>query len=74
MQLQQGWFKLIFIWWNTVDHYTKYCIYCHMVFNAIVVTFLMTLIGNKFIIIVIPTLQVWYILHPNNFVMKCCHG
>ena len=51
------------------------------------VTFLLTFLVNEFTSIVIPTyfsfthivaiiaeMQVWYILHPNSFVMKFSHG
>jgi hypothetical protein len=42
-----------------------------VVFYVIVVTFLMTLFINNLTSAII---HFWYILHPNSFVMKYCHG
>ena len=63
------------------SNYTKCFLLCDMVFYVIVVTFLMTLLVEKFTNIFISTYY-WFIrffcflhvLHPNIFVMKDCHG
>ena len=46
-----------------------------MVFYVTMVTFLMTLLMNKFTSIAYSNFLLdCHILDPNNFVMKCCHG
>ena len=45
-----------------------------MLFYVSVVTFLKTLLINKFISIVIPTLQVWHALHPKIYVINYYYG
>ena len=49
-----------------------------MVFYVVVVTFVMTLLMNKFINdVILPYflfIQSWKILHPNISIKKNCHG
>ena len=45
-----------------------------MVFYGIEATFLLTFLMNKLTNTLISTLHVWYILHPNIYVIKYCHG
>lgn len=59
--------------------YTRYCIQCHIILYVTLVTFLVTLLMNKFTSVIIPTyifveyFRIWYILHAYIFVMKKCH-
>ena len=38
------WIGLVMLW----GYYTKYCLQCHMVFSITMVTFLMSILRNKF--------------------------
>ena len=64
----------VYIERNLQPNYTIQCILCHMVFYGIEATFLLTFLMNKLANILISTLHVWYILHPNIYVMRYCHG
>jgi hypothetical protein len=68
-----------------VKIYTLYCVWCHMVFHVTMVTFLITLLMNKFTSTVmngrnlneipIPIFETKFdiFLYPNNSVRKYCH-
>lgn len=66
------------------SYYTKYCVKCHMIFHAIMITFLMTLLMNKSTNAFMDdwnfdeihanySSKLWYILNPHIFVMKYYH-
>ena len=73
-----GWHQMSTKLFLRMNHYNKYCILCHMVFYATMLSFLMTLLTNKFTnTIVILTyfyfIHFWYIMHPNFYVTKHFH-